>query len=73
MFLHDIQNLFLHSYLIGKINPFLHYTQWKRTGFYTIARMIFKKSYSILRGGFFGLSGLGEECQELGLWHLLKE
>ena len=72
MFLHDIQNLFLHSYLNGKINPFLHYTQWKRTGFYTIVRMIFKKSYSNLHGGFFGLSGPGEECQGLGLWYLLK-
>ena len=73
MFLHDIQNLFLHSYLIVKIHPFLHYTQRKTTGFYTIARPIFKKSYSIIHGGFFGLSGLGEECFGLGLWYLLKE
>ena len=71
MFLHDIQNLFLHSYQIVKIHPFLHYTQRKSTGFYTIARLIFLKSYSIIHGGFFGVSGLGEECQGLGLWYLL--
>ena len=73
MFLHDIQNLFLHSYKNVKIYPFLHYTQRKSTGFYTKARLIFKKSYTIIHGSFFGLSWLGEECQGLGLWYLLKE
>ena len=75
MFLHcdDIQNLFLHSYQTVKIYPFLHYTQRKSTGFYTIAQPIFKKSYSIVHGSFFGLPWLGEECQELSLWYLLKE
>ena len=73
MFLHYIQYLFLHSYLIVKIHPFLHHTQRKSTCFYTIARPIFYKSYSIIHGGFFGLPGLGEECQGLGLGYLLKE
>ena len=73
MFLHDIQNLFLHNDWIVKINPFLHYTQQKITGFYTIAQPIILKSNSIIQGGFFGLSGLGEECQGLGLRYLLKE
>ena len=73
MSLHDIQYLFLHSYYIVKIHPFLHYIQRKSTCFYTIARPIFLKSYSIIHGGFFGLSGLGEGCQGLGLKYLLKE
>ena len=33
----------------------------------------FLKLYSIIHSGFFGLSGLGEECQGLGLRYLLKE
>ena len=73
MFLHDIQYLFLYSYQIDKTHPFLHYTQRKSTSFYTIARPIFLKSYSIIHSGFFGLSWLGEECQGLGLWYLLKD
>ena len=73
MFLHDTQNLFLHSYQIVKIHPFLHYTQRKSTCFYTIARPIFLRSYSIIHGSFFVLSMLGEECQGLGLRYMLKE